>query len=89
MAAGTVAGVAAHCSGAYLARPLPVRVVARSGGRVVASEVVRYLKDHHKYRLSLPAGAYVISAHGSADPARAIRLHPGERIVLNFPDRCF
>jgi hypothetical protein len=89
MPAGTVAGVAEHCSGAYLSKPLPVRVVAHSDGRIVASEVVRYLKDHEKYRLSLPPGAYVISAHGSADPARAIRLHAGERIVLNFPDRCF
>lgn len=85
---GTVSGVAAHCAGPPQAALLPVWVAARSDGRTVASQVVRYRKDHDRYRLSLPQGRYVISARGSADPARAVVLHPGARIAINFPDRC-
>jgi hypothetical protein len=88
MPRGTVTGVAAHCAGPVSATNLPVRVTARADGRTVASEVVRYLKDHDRYRLSVPPGRYVISARGSADKGRSVRLHPGERIVVNFPDLC-
>jgi hypothetical protein len=83
-----VAGVAAHCAGPPQAALLPVTMTARSHGHTVAREVVRYRKDRDRYRLSLHPGRYVISARGSADPPRAVNLHPGERLVVNFPDLC-
>jgi hypothetical protein len=88
MGLGTVAGYAAHCAGPPPAALLPVTVAARSDGRTVASEVVRYLKDHDRYRLLLRPGRYVISARGSADPPRVVMLHPAEHIGVNFQDRC-
>jgi hypothetical protein len=83
---GVVGEIAAHCAGPP-APSLPVLVCAREHGRV-ASQVVSYQKHLDHYRFSLPSGRYVISAQGSADPPRLVILHPGEHVIVNFPNSC-
>ena len=64
-------------------------VSASQHGRTVATETVSYRKDHDRYRLSLPPGRYVVRAPRSGDPAQVVvRLRPGQRVTVNFPDYC-
>ena len=87
-APGVIAGIAAHCAGPASAARLRVTVSASQYGRIVARDVVTYLKDRDHYRLSLLPGRYVITASGSGDPSRVVLLHPGERVTVNFPNLC-
>jgi hypothetical protein len=83
-----VNGYAAPCAGAISTGDLPVRVIVRQHGKIVAARTVRYSTDHDRYRISLPAGTYTISASHSADPARTVTVSAGQVTTVDFPNRC-
>ena len=80
---GIVAGFAAACANQALP-DRSVQVSANAHGRAVATVVVDSLKDHLRYKLSMPPGRYVLRAFGTADSPQVVLLHPGEHVTVSF-----
>jgi hypothetical protein len=81
-------GVAAPCASALGSQFVPVTVIVREHGRVVATTVVSYRSNRDRYRLSLRPGQYTISAPQSADEPERVVLESGERLTVNLLNRC-
>jgi hypothetical protein len=60
-----------------------LRVTAEREGRVVASVRVPATDVRHSYRLSLPAGTYLVKA--GSWPARQITVHAGSTTTADLP----
>jgi hypothetical protein len=58
-------------------------VTAERDGRVIASVRVPATDAHHAYRLTLPAGTYLVKAGGW--PARLITVHAGSTTTADLP----
>jgi hypothetical protein len=86
---GTVTGIAAPCAGPPGAATRPVTVFAWRHGRIVATAVVHAAAGGGHYRLTLPAGRYLIGAPRSGDGAQPLTLHSGETVTVNFTNQCF
>jgi hypothetical protein len=61
-------------------------VYAQQHGQTIASQ--RLPGVGGRYHLSLASGSYMISAPKSEDPPKAVTLHPGETLIVDFPNRC-
>ena len=54
----------------------------------MVSRAVPPVKGGGHYLLRLPTSSYLISAPGSAFPARLIYVHAGKTLTVDFPDDC-
>jgi hypothetical protein len=89
VAPGTVTGIAVPCAAPPGAPARPVTVFAWRHGRTVATAVAHPAAGGGHYRLTLPAGRYLIGAPRSGDGAQSLTLHPGETVTVNFTNQCF
>ena len=66
--------------------PSPITVYAHKPGLTLASNIIP--ASGGQYHLLLPPGRYVISAPASRDQPKTITVHNGEKITVNFPNKC-
>ena len=82
---GEVTGLAQQCAGLPRARPSPVEVTVRKGGRLLARETQL---ASHVYRFSEPAGTYVVTTNQSYVVPVTVRLRAGRVVHADLWAAC-
>ena len=86
---GTVSGIAEPCAGVFGLGQAQVTVYASHDGRTVKTERVVIRQPHgSRYRLTLRAAVYVISAPAAYLPAQTVSVRAGGTTTVNFRPSC-
>ena len=82
---GEVTGLAQQCAGLPRARPYPVEVTLRKGGRLLARQTKL---GSHAYRFSEPPGTYVVTTNQSYAVPVTVRLRAGQVVHADLWAAC-
>jgi hypothetical protein len=82
---GEVTGLAQQCAGLPRARPYPVEVTLRKGGRLLARQTKL---GSHTYRFSEPPGTYVVTTNQSYVVPVKVRLRAGQVVHADLWAAC-